>query len=322
VPTSHDAGAPLRFERVTFRYAGAPTCAVESIDLEVDAGRVVGVIGPNGSGKSTLVRLAAGLLAPDRGAVVLGGADTRRLSRAEVARRLAVVPQRDEVAFAYRVRDVVRMGRAPHAGWLGLESAADDAICEESLRACDAWSLRDRAFETLSGGEQKRVAIARALAQRTPVLVLDEPAAFLDIHHQIALFDVVVERARAARLAVLVVVHDLNLAAQYCDALLLLRAGREVARGPVDAVMTYRRVRDTFGVDVYVGVNELSGARYFVPMRGRAAAPGEAAAGAPAQREAPADPATPGGDGAPRPGDARATGTDALPAAPDAAERH
>jgi iron complex transport system ATP-binding protein len=265
-----EATAPLRFEAVGFSYPGAARRAVDGVDLVVEAGRVVGVLGPNGSGKSTLVRLAAALLEPDAGRVTLGGVDTRRLTRAEVARRLALVPQRDEVAFSYSVREVVRMGRAPHAGWLGIESVEDESICEESLRACHAWELRDRAFETLSGGEQKRVAIARALAQRTPVLVLDEPAAFLDIHHQIALFDVVVARARTARLAVLVVVHDLNLAAQYCDELLLLRAGRSVARGPVSEVMTYRRVRETFGVDVYVGVNELSGARFFVPMRGRA----------------------------------------------------
>lgn len=262
--------AALVFDDVAFAYASGAPRAVDGLSLVVAPGELVGVIGPNGSGKSTLARLAAGLVVPDVGAVRVAGHDTRTASRIELARALALVPQRDEVAFAYTAWELVLMGRAPHLGFFGLETAEDASIAAEALRACEAWELRGRAFTTLSGGEQKRVVIARALAQRTPILVLDEPTAFLDIHHQVAVLDLVAARVRETRLAALLVVHDLNLAAQYCDRLLLLRAGATVALGSVADVMTYRRIRDAFGVDVYVGVNELTGARYFVPMRGRA----------------------------------------------------
>ena len=279
--TRRPADASLVFDEVSFTYPRGVARAVDGVSLTVAPGELVGVIGPNGSGKSTLARLAAGLVLPDAGVVRVADHDTRVASRVELARTLALVPQRDEVAFAYTAWEVVLMGRAPHLGFFGLETGSDAKIAAEALRACEAWELRGRAFATLSGGEQKRVAIARALAQQTPVLVLDEPTAFLDIHHQVAVLDLVAARVRETRLSALLVVHDLNLAAQYCDRLLLMRAGAAVALGSVAEVMTYRRIRDTFGVDVYVGVNELTGARYFVPMRGRAGTePGDVAPGA------------------------------------------
>jgi len=268
--TRRSEQAALVFDDVVFGYAPGAARAVDGVSLVVAPGELVGVIGPNGSGKSTLARLAAGLVVPDAGQVRVAGHDTRHATRAELARALALVPQRDEIAFAYTAWEVVLMGRAPHLGFFGLETANDAAIAAEALRACEAWELRARAFATLSGGEQKRVAIARALAQCTPILLLDEPTAFLDIHHQVAVLDLVAARVRETQLAALLVVHDLNLAAQYCDRLLLIRDGKMVALGSVAEVMTYRRIRDTFGVDVYVGVNELTAARYFVPMRGRA----------------------------------------------------
>jgi len=255
---------------VSFAYGGREgRLVLEEIDLAVRPGEIVGVLGPNGAGKSTLVKLVTGLLAPDRGTVRLGGADPARLRRGEVARKVAVVTQREEVAFAFTSREVVLMGRAPHLGAFGIERPDDHVIAEEAMRSCEVWQIRDRTLSELSGGEQKRVAIARAIAQRAPLLVLDEPTAFLDVHHQIAVMDLVHERVKEASIAALVVLHDLNLAAQYCDRLLLLRDGRTVAHGTVEEVMTYRRVRDTFDVDVYVGVNELTGARFFVPMRKR-----------------------------------------------------
>jgi iron complex transport system ATP-binding protein len=269
--TASERADALVFEDVAFAYAPGAAPAVDGVSLAVAPGELVGVIGPNGSGKSTLARLAAGLVHPARGVVCVVGQDTRTAPRGALARSLALVPQRDEAAFAFSAWEVVLMGRAPHLGFFGLERPDDRRIAEDALRACEAWSLRARPFASLSGGEQKRVAIARALAQQTPVLVLDEPTAFLDIHHQVALLDLVAARVRETQMAALLVVHDLNLAAQYCDRLLLLRSGVPVALGGIAEVMTYRRIRETFGVDVYVGVNELTGARYFVPMRGCAA---------------------------------------------------
>ncbi len=265
------AEAELALEKVSYAYAGrADVPALSDVSLEVRRGELVGVLGPNGAGKSTLLRLAAGTLRPTAGVVRLEGAEPHGLARAEVARRIAVVPQREEVSFGFSAGEVVLMGRAPHLGLLGVERTEDRARADEALRACGAWDLRHRSFSELSGGEQKRVAIARAIAQDTRVLALDEPTAFLDVHHQIAVLDLVRARVDEKSLAAVTVLHDLNLAAQYCDKLLLLRDGRAVAMGSVDEVMTYRRIRETFGVDVWVGVNELSGARFFVPTRGSA----------------------------------------------------
>lgn len=261
-----DAAFELR--DVAFAYASDRAPALDGISFSLKPGEILGVIGPNGAGKSTLVRVVAGLLAPTSGSLLCMGRPLDAKHREEIARTLAVVAQRDEVAFGYSAHDVVLMGRAPHTGLFGLESKKDFEAAERALKACDAWELRNRPFVELSGGEQKRVAIARALAQETPVLILDEPAAFLDIHHQIALLDVVHKRVRESALAAILVVHDLNLAAQYCDRLLLLRDGKQLALGTVEEVMTYRRMRETFDVDVYVGVNELTGSRYFVPIRG------------------------------------------------------
>ncbi|MCC7535722.1 MAG: ABC transporter ATP-binding protein, partial [Deltaproteobacteria bacterium] len=131
---------------------------------------------------------------------------------------------------------------------------------------CDVWQLRDRVFDTLSGGEQKRVALARALAQDTPILLLDEPAAFLDPRHQVELHDLLADLVADRGIAALAVMHDLNLAAQYCHRVALLAEGSVRALGPIDEVMTYARIRETFGCDVYVGLNELRNTRYFVPM--------------------------------------------------------
>lgn len=247
--------------------------SLEDVSLQVGPGEVVCVLGPNGAGKSTLLHVLSGALLPSAGEVRLQGHPLASLSRREVARALAVVPQTSDVAFGFSVRDVVRMGRAPHQdGWL-RPSAADENAVENALACCDLAQLAARPASELSGGEQKRVAIARALAQEPSVLLLDEPGAFLDIRHQLALHDLLAEQGRARGLACVVALHDLTLAAQYATRVLLLKEGRVVALGAVPEVMTYRLLRDTFDADLYVGVNELSGARFFVPMSASAPRP-------------------------------------------------
>jgi len=161
------------------------------------------------------------------------------------------------------------MGRAPHQdGWMRA-SDEDRRVVADVLARCDLEALATRAVEQLSGGEQKRVAIARALAQRPRVLLLDEPAAFLDVRHQIALYDLLAESVAREKLACLVVMHDLNAAAQYATRVALAKGGKLVAVGAIEDVMTYRRLRETFDADLYCGLNELTGTRFFVPMRGK-----------------------------------------------------
>lgn len=261
----------LSLRGVSARYgsAGRGDALVEA-DLVLRTGELACVLGPNGAGKSTLLRVLSGLLAPAAGEVALFGEPLSRLDRREIARVLAVVPQDDEVAFGFTVREVVQMGRAPHQGVWMRGDAEDARAVERALDQCDLASLADRPAQELSAGERKRVAIARALAQAPRVLLLDEPTSTLDVRHQIAVFDLLAEKAEEEGLACLAVIHDLNLAAQYASTVVLMKEGRVTASGTVADVMTYRRLGETFDADLYCGENDVTGARFFLPMRGRA----------------------------------------------------
>ena len=241
---------------------------LRDLSLALEPGELVAVLGPNGAGKSTLVRVLAGVLVATTGQVRVGGDDVHELDRAAIARRVAVVPQETDVAFGFTVREVIAMGRAPHqTGWMSA-TGEDERATNDAIAAMDLGALAARPVQELSGGEKRRVAIARALAQTTPALLLDEPTSALDVRHQIALFDrLVLETTRG--LACLVVMHDLNLAAQYATRVVLMRDGAIVADGAIDEVLTWQRLKDTFDADLYCGVNDLSGARFFLPMRGR-----------------------------------------------------
>jgi len=261
----------IRLEDVTVRYVqGKP--ALSGISLEVKAGEIVALLGPNGAGKSTLLRVMAAALEPESGVVQLDGRDASAIDRREVARHVAFVTQTAEVAFGFGVRDVVMMGRAPHQGTWMTATSDDERAVDDAMRRLELEDLAARRVDALSGGEQKRVAIARALAQlstgasRPTLLLLDEPGAFLDVRHQLALYDLLVELA-ASGIAVALSMHDVNAAAQYASRVALLKAGELVAVGRVEDVLTYRRLRETFDADLYCGVNDVTGARFFLPMR-------------------------------------------------------
>ncbi len=240
---------------------------LNDVDMRVCAGELVCVLGPNGAGKTTLIRVASGMLEAQTGEVrLLGSAMAKRL-RGDVARCLAVVEQQQELSVGFTVREVVAMGRAPHQGpWMRL-SELDEMAIQSALDRCDVTSLADRPANALSGGEQKRVAIARALTQSPQVLLLDEPGAFLDVKHQLDLYELLAIEVKNRDLACLVVMHDLNIAAQFAHRVILMKGGRVVAEGTVDEVMTWKTLKETFDTDLYCGVNELTGARFFLPMR-------------------------------------------------------
>lgn len=240
---------------------------LREVDLTLSAGELVCVLGPNGAGKTTLIRVASGLLDARAGEVRLLGEPIAALGRADVARSLAVVEQQQELAMGFTVREVVAMGRAPHQGTWMSPSEHDAAVVDESLGRCDLASLAERPAAALSGGEQKRVAIARALSQEPKVLLLDEPGAFLDVKHQLDLYELLASQVKEHELACLVVMHDLNVAAQFADRIVLMKSGRVVAAGAVDEVMTWKTLKETFDADLYCGVNDLTGARFFLPMR-------------------------------------------------------
>lgn len=240
---------------------------VEAIHLTVSAGELVCVLGPNGAGKTTLVRIASGLLAPTAGEVRLEGTALGSLARDAIARRLAVVEQVQDISPGFTVREVVAMGRAPHQGPWMRASDADVRIVDAAIARCDLKEVASRPANALSGGEQKRVAVARALAQEPKVLLLDEPGAFLDVRHQLDLYELLASEVKERALACLVVMHDLNIAAQFADRVVLVKGGRIVASGPVAEVMTYRTLKETFDADLYCGVNEVNETRFFLPMR-------------------------------------------------------
>ena len=262
-----DSHPPLVAERLAATYDEPGAFELAGVDLTVHEGELVAVLGANGAGKSTLLRVLSGTLAPQSGDVRLFGSPIRTYDQRDVARVLAIVGQSEDVAFGFTVREVVAMGRAPHQGGWMRATEEDEAVVREVLARCDLERLADRPVGSLSGGEQKRVGIARALAQRPRVLLLDEPSAFLDVRHQIELYDLLVEEVSRERLACLVVMHDLNVAAQYATKVALMKAGRLLAVGPVESVMTYQKLRDTFDADLYVGENDVNGSRFFLPMR-------------------------------------------------------
>ncbi len=245
-------GEVLRLDRVGYRAGGR--ALLEGVDLTLAPGDCLGLIGPNGAGKTTLLRLAAGLLTPTSGGVRLGERALGELGRREIARRLGYVPQRPQLDAAFSVRAVVLTGRTPHLGRFQVETAADRRIADEALARADLAAFAERPVTALSGGERQRVAIARALAQRPRLLLLDEPTASLDLRHQHEIMALAAGLARDADLAVLVSVHDLNLAARYCDRLAVLDRGRLVAAGAPIAVLTPALLAAVFGVEASVAV--------------------------------------------------------------------
>lgn len=249
------------------RHAYGARVSVDGVSFTAREGEFVGLLGPNGAGKSTLIRLVAGLLAPSGGTVRLAGFDPHATPRRLVARVCALVPQEPRLDWPFTVRDVVMMGRTAHQGLLAVPSREDLGAVEGALTACDLLDLAGRRVDALSGGERRRVFFARALAQEPRVLLLDEPTAFLDLAHQVAAMEMARLAARGG-LCVVAVLHDLNLAAAACDRLVALRAGQVAAEGSPSEVLTEERVRDVWGVPVWRGENQATGATVVLPNVG------------------------------------------------------
>jgi iron complex transport system ATP-binding protein len=258
----------IAFDSVTTRYPGQRTPAVNGVTLAAPAGQVTAVVGPNGSGKSTLVRALLGRITLEQGTVSVDGTDVTTLAPRERARRVAVVPQRESTAFPLPVREMIALGRHPHlsgfAGWRPVDEAAVAAAIE----AAGVGELVDRSSDELSGGEWQRVRIARALAQRAPALVLDEPTTFLDIAHEMSVFELLASLAGDG-IAVLLVSHQLNLVARFASQIVLLDHGTVAAAGAPNDVMRGDILERVYDWPVVVTRDPAVGAPALVPLRGR-----------------------------------------------------
>jgi iron complex transport system ATP-binding protein len=242
------------------------TFSLRDVTIDVPRGSLTGLLGPNGCGKTTLLRLLAGILTPQSGTVTLGARRLADLSRREIARHIAVVPQETHPAFDYTVMEMVLMGRHPHLGAFELEGPHDLKLAHDALAATGTDHLANRAYMTLSGGEKQRVVIASALTQASDVLLLDEPTASLDLGYQLDVASLLSQLNGERGVTMLLATHDLNLAASVCDRIVLMREGRVAAQGPTADVLTAAHVRDIYGVIADVRHHDRAGHLTVTPV--------------------------------------------------------
>jgi len=273
-----DAEVPSRLQARGLRLGYGENLVVDGLDLDVLSGAVTAVIGPNGCGKSTLLRALGRLLSPRSGHVLLDGKRIDRMSTREVARVLGVLPQTPQAPEGLTVADLVARGRHPHQRWYRQWSSDDEAAVAEALRMTGMLEFAERTLDELSGGQRQRAWISMALAQGTDLLLLDEPTTYLDLAHQVDVLDLVHQLNSEAGRTVVMVLHDLNLAARYADHLVAMRAGRIVAQGTPESVLTEELLREVFDLEARVLTDPVSGTPLVVPVgsRHRAQAPASA----------------------------------------------
>jgi iron complex transport system ATP-binding protein len=249
---------------VSFSYFNG--LVLRDIDLNIGDGEMVGVIGPNGCGKTTLLKLACGVLSPVRGEVSLGGISLKKLSRKQVARHVAVVPQYFNIPFAFTVAEVVLLGRTPFISTISGETRRDHAMSALALGLAGINHLKNRYFNDLSGGERQKVILAMALAQEPKLLLLDEPTTHLDISHQVEILELVKSLNREQEVTVVAAMHDLNLAALFFERLVLLKEGAIFADGSPREVLTEDTIQDVFSASVKVSQHPVTSVPHIVVL--------------------------------------------------------
>ena len=237
---------------------------INDVSLEVNRGDFIGVIGPNGSGKTTLLRLMSKVLIPQKGRITLGSKDICGMNLKEFAQSVAFVTQDMIINFSFSVLEIVLMGRIPHLKRLQIESKEDHSIAQESLVMTDTLYLKDKKIDELSSGERQRVIIAKALTQNPLLLFLDEPTSHLDIGHQIQILDLLKRLNRKNNLTIVMVLHDLNLASEYCNRILLLNEGRIFKEGSPREVLTYENIEAVYKTVVVVNNNPINAKPYVI----------------------------------------------------------
>ncbi|MFY0758408.1 heme ABC transporter ATP-binding protein [Metabacillus dongyingensis] len=228
---------------------------LKEVNLNIHSGEVAGIIGPNGSGKSTLLKNMSRVIRPDAGVITLSGEYIDKMSSRKLSQHLAIVSQESPVTFDFIVREIVLMGRSPHKGFLKADTKHDEDIIDLALEKVGMKEFKQRSFSSLSGGEKQRVMIARALAQEAKVLLLDEPTNHLDVHHQIQIMDLV---QKLKNITVIAALHDLNLAAYYCDRIFVMHQGEIAAYGSPEEVLTKQLLKEIFRVNADINIHPLT----------------------------------------------------------------
>ncbi len=248
-----------RFEVENLRLAYGHNTVIEDISFRVTQGEIVGLIGPNGSGKSTMIKALSRVLNPQSGRILLDGNNISGIPRSELARSMGVVPQTPILPSSFTAFEIVLMGRNPHLGLLRYESEQDMAITWQAMARTATQSLAERRVGELSGGEIQRIVIARVLAQQPETILLDEPTANLDISHQLEILDLIKMLCRENSLTVVITLHDLNLASQYCDRLILIHNGLVHAHGTPEEVINQANIKDVYGTGECVYTHPVNG---------------------------------------------------------------
>ncbi|MGD6851363.1 MAG: ABC transporter ATP-binding protein [Candidatus Bathyarchaeia archaeon] len=254
----------LNLNGVECRYGS--TKILSDINLTVKPGDFIGILGPNGSGKTTLLKSISRVLKPHGGSILIDKEDIYQLKPLDVAKNMAVVPQDTAAGFNFSVLDVVLMGRNPHMGHFQMESPKDVEIAKKAMELTNIWNFAQRPIQELSGGERQRVIIARALAQEPKILLLDEPMSHLDIINQLEVMDLVKSLCVNNGLAVLAVIHDLNMAARYCNTAMMLKNGKIYALGEIEKVLTSENISNVFEVDAIVRRNFVTNTLNVIPL--------------------------------------------------------
>jgi len=258
----------IEVHSISFRYHEA--WVLQEVSFRVEKGEFVGVIGPNGSGKTTLLKLLYRLLAPQRGEILFELVPMKKMDRRDIAKRIAVVAQETQLLFPFSVLETVLMGRSPYLGRLLFESEKDLEIARKAMEWTKILSFSERPMDELSGGERKRVFIARALAQEPDVILLDEPTANLDIQHQIEFLNLILTLNQERGLTIVMASHDMNIASEFCDRLILLQGGRIYQMGTPEEVVTKENIENVYGCEVWIDEHPVSGMpRISLLRRGR-----------------------------------------------------
>lgn len=256
----------LKVDKLSFSYEKSSREILTDISFGLAPGSFVSIIGPNGSGKSTLLKNISAILPPQRGVVLIDGINAYKIKPKTLAQKMAVVPQDTLVQFPFTVLETVLMGRMPHLRRFQGETDQDMAVVKWAMEVTGTWQLKDRSITDVSGGERQRIIVARALAQEPQILLLDEPTAFLDLQHQLGLLELLQNLTRRGRLTVITVLHDLNLAAQFSQQIIMLHRSRIFAMGTPEQVLTAGNIREVYGIEVMVTPNSLTGRFNIIPV--------------------------------------------------------